>query len=214
MKIKHLLIINFFLILIIFVNFVIKNDNKKYIFERKFTENKIEIVKNYDLRKVKYYTASSHQIALYNKQSDSGNICIEGKLLNLNPDFSINSTFKFSVIPDSNPVILNISKKYLLYTLKWKLYINNILLSDRISVANALFYNENQILFLGEYQDKDGYNFEFFLFDLKSKTIEKIQVIKNDSVSYFPKYFLQYDGTFKKFGNEIVYVNKYCRYIA
>ncbi|MCZ2085058.1 MAG: hypothetical protein LC112_12390 [Flavobacteriales bacterium] len=208
MKIKHLLVINVFFIIIILFNFVFKNDNKKYIFPRNFTENKIQVVKKYDLSNIKYFTASSDFIAIYSKQLNTENHFVVGKLLDLNENITENSTFKFSINPKFNPVILNISKNFLLYTQKWNLYINNILVNDKIKVVNALFYRESQILFLGEYQDKEGFVFGFFLLDLKSKVIKKIHTISNDSQSHFPKYFLQYEGNFKIYGNKMVYVNK------
>lgn len=209
MKIKHLLIINAFLIFIILFNFVFKNDNKTYTFNRNFTKNRLQVIKKYDIRNLNYFTTSSDFIALYKKQSNFENQFVEGKLLELNENFIENSSFKFPINLDFNPVILNVSKNVLLYTHKWNLYINNTLINNnKIKVVNALFYNENKILFLGEYQNKKDFDFGFFLLDVNSKIIQKIYTIKNDSTSYFPKYFLQYEGHFKKYGNKIVYVNK------
>ncbi|MFC0343065.1 hypothetical protein [Epilithonimonas hispanica] len=88
------------------------------------------------------------------------------------------------------------------------MYLNNKLISDKIKVVNAIFLNKEKILFLGEYYDGNGFNFGFFYFDLNTKTIEKLNIIRSDSLSFFPKLFLQYTGNFKKYENKIVYVNE------
>lgn len=210
MKIKHLLIVNLILILLILGNYWSKNSDKKYIFNRNYSPKSIKVIasKKINIENNLYYTAPSEFIALYKRTIEQKNPVLKGKLLGINPQFKEEDIFTYPIHPDLNPIILFLSKDYCLYTDKWRLYLNNTPIAENMRVINAIRYNENEIVLLGESSTGNLGTFGFFILDLKKQQVREVYSLQTDKISNFPKHFLQYEGNFKILNSKVVYINK------
>lgn len=192
MKLKHLLIINILLAIIIFLNYFSFNKKKDNVFERTLSSSPISTVQK-DF--IFLNTPTSRMI------NSSRNICIteNGK------DSMSLSVYKFDfsvpILKKEQSLSQNFNLFFdstFLYSInKGLLYINGSPVNQlkNLKILNLTVFN-GEILTLGELNHNNAFILGFYRISPYNFKIEKLITLKENSLSHYPEYFLSYMGSF------------------